>query len=310
MEQACVMQFVRKIFKTQVLQNSGATDPSNKLDISPSSASNCSLRWKVRIHDKPLVSSPGTKPTSFSRLINISRNLNDLVKPSLGFWSPGMCSSKRRFFFTSICIYFARSSMWRTRRSSPSMELILMAAVASFLKTNWYVPVVHWGVPKMVSGIPSKMDSSNMPNDTNSFEFSVIAHNSASALLNAGHSCFLENTLMQQPSNIKTPPDTEATFQDASQKPTTLRGPTLGDPSGEGMICTRWRRVNNQRNSARKHASAAPDGFDWNRARYETEKHKSALDKAAHANCPRTLRYRASPSAVRGVSSPCFSRSL
>ena len=115
------------------------------------------------------------------------------------------------------------------------------------------------------------MDSNNMPNDTNSFEFSVIAHNSASALLKAGHSCFLENTLMQQPSNIKTPPDTEATFQDASQKPTTLRGPTLGDPSGEGMICTRWRRVNNQRNSARKQASAAPDGFDWNRARYETE---------------------------------------
>ena len=81
----------------------------------------------------------------------------------------------------------------------------------------WQVPVVHCGVPKMVSGIPSKMDSNNMPNDNNSFEFSVIAHNSASALLEAGHSSFLENTLMQQPSNIKTPPDTEATFQDASQ---------------------------------------------------------------------------------------------
>ena len=110
--------------------------------------------------------------------------------------------------------------------------------------------------------------------------------------------------------NIKTPPDTEATFHDASQKPTTVRGPTLGDPSREGVVCTRWRRVNNQRNIARKHASAAPVGFDWNRARYDTEKHKSALDKATHANCPRTLRYHASPSAVRGPSSPCFSRSL
>ena len=53
-----------------------------------------------------------------------------------------------------------------------------------------------------------------------------------------------------------------------------------------------------------------PDGFDWNHARYEIEKHKSALDKAAHVNCPRTLRYRASLSGVRGVSSRCFSQSL
>jgi len=52
------------------------------------------------------------------------------------------------------------------------------------------------------------MDSNNIPDDTNSFEFSFIAHNSAAAPLKAGHSCFLENTLMQQPWNIKTPPDT------------------------------------------------------------------------------------------------------
>ena len=89
----------------------------------PSSASNCSLRWKVRIHDKPLVSSPGTNPTSFSRLISIFLVLNDLVKPSLGFWSPGMCSSKRRFFFTSIWMYFARSSMCRTRRNNLPLSL-------------------------------------------------------------------------------------------------------------------------------------------------------------------------------------------
>ena len=49
-------------------------------------------------------------------------------------------------------------------------------------------------------------------------------HTSASALLNAGHSCLRENTLMQQPWNIKTPPDTEATFQDESQNFSTQLG--------------------------------------------------------------------------------------
>ena len=47
-----------------------------------------------------------------------------------------------------------KRSMCRTRQSS--IELVLIAAVASFCKTKWLVPLVHCGVSKRVSGIPSK----------------------------------------------------------------------------------------------------------------------------------------------------------
>ena len=72
---------------------------------------------------------------------------------------------------------------------------------------------------------------------------------------------------MQQPSNIKTPPDTEATFQDALQKPTASRF----------FAWRSFRRRQGLHAVTRKQASAAPNNFDWNRARYEAEKHKSAL---------------------------------
>ena len=56
--------------------------------------------------------SPDTYSTSFSRFISISQSWMTSSNRHLGF-EVRMCSSKRRFFFTSIWMYFGRSSVCR-----------------------------------------------------------------------------------------------------------------------------------------------------------------------------------------------------
>ena len=89
-----------------------------------SSASNCSLLYAEKY---------GSMTSRWCRvlapILPLSRFISMfliLIKPSLGFWSLGMCSGKSRFFFTSIWMYFARSSMCRTRR------------LATTLLSSWY----------------------------------------------------------------------------------------------------------------------------------------------------------------------------
>ena len=146
-------------------QHSAAAD---KHIISPSSA--CTLHRNDLSHHQVLVCTPWTNPTLRSRLMGISLNLKYSVSPSLGFSNPGMCRMGLRRL-TNIWMKRARSSMCRTRRSSPSMELIEIAAVTSLRRTNWYVPVVHREVPRIVEGIPSKIDSKSIASDTHFFEF-------------------------------------------------------------------------------------------------------------------------------------------
>ena len=273
------------------------------------SSFNSSSFWiwfkKFLIQFWPFSFGPGTSPTASTRFVHKLKGRKLFVSPSAGFSSPRQCVRDNCRLRYKCWQYFTRSSKCRTRRSKPSIFPILIAALASLNIVRPISPVVWSGIPKGSSGIPWIMVWSSMPNDTISFAVSTMEIISASAEDSAGTSCFLEKNLIQHPRYTKIAPDTQSKPQDASQKETiSLDSPAWGH-WGAGILWTKCRFPDSHFMKTRIHCSAAGLGLAWNLERKEMGKERSALERAAHANWPRTRRQLWIPFSVRG-SSPNF----
>eukprot|EP00435_Cladocopium_sp_Y103_P004365 s3375_g1.t1 len=109
-----------------------------------------------------------------------------------------------------------------------------MAALASFRRIKEYVPVSLNGV--WLIQLNAFKDCLQKKGYSDQFLGILYQESSsASAELSAGTSCLRENTFTQHPRHTSTPPDTDATFHDASQYPMSTHGSPGGDPSGDGI---------------------------------------------------------------------------